>query len=58
MTELIFTGQCVDAKWLDTPLRIFAGMCSWRIPGEADQKISAKLRSGIVAQGNLVEPIS
>ena len=61
--EGIKAGWGIEAGWwiickttLNTSLRIFAGLCLWRLPEPNEKKISCgKLESGEVCYGDLVE---
>ena len=50
----IEAGFSVDAKWVEARLRIFAGLCAWRLPDPDEMEIRAELRNGVVAFGTLV----
>ena len=52
----IEAGEGIKAKYLSIKLRIFAGLCQWRIPTPAEMEIRAEIRSGTVCFGNVVEP--
>ena len=47
----ILVGLTIVAKWVSARLRIFAGLCAWKIPAQAEMEISAEIRSGTVAFG-------
>ena len=50
----IEAGLTITAKWLSVKLRIFAGICGWKIPAREEQVIDAEVRSGLVAHGVVV----
>ena len=51
----IEAGFSIHAKFISSKLRIFAGLCMWRLPSEYEQRIVVeKLESGTVAFGKLV----
>lgn len=51
----ISAGWGITAKYICTKQRIFAGICSWREPTEAETEIRVEeLRGGTVAFGKLV----
>ena len=52
--EGIKAGLTITAKWLSVKLRIFAGICGWKIPAREEQVIDAEVRSGLVAHGVVV----
>jgi len=52
----IKAGRNISAKWIVAKLRIFAGLCSWRLPTEEETEIRAELREGAIAFGKLVGP--
>ena len=52
----IEAGFSISAKWVSSRLRIFAGLCLWRLPRPEEAQIHAELRSGTIAFGELVEP--
>ncbi len=54
----IEAGLSIAAKWISARLRIFAGICSWRLPNESEAEIIAELRSGIIAFGTLKSPVA
>lgn len=47
----IEAGLSISCKSLSTPLRIFAGLCSWKIPSKSEMTIIGKIEKGIVAYG-------
>lgn len=49
----IEAGLSISAQVITTPLRIFAGLCSWKIPTEDEMKIRAKRieGGGVIAFG-------
>jgi hypothetical protein len=51
----IEAGLQITAKSLDCKLRIFAGLCNWKIPGAQEQTIIGEIRSGVVAHGIIGE---
>lgn len=52
----IEAGLSITAKWIACPLRIFAGLCLWRLPTPAEMEVRAEVRSGTVAYG-VVKPL-
>ena len=52
----IEAGLGIKAKWLSVRLRIFAGVCMWRLPEPGEMEIRAELRSGTVAFGKHIQP--
>jgi len=52
----IKAGWGIKAKFVSVKLRIFAGICSWRLPTPAEMEIRAEVRSGAVCFGNVVKP--
>ena len=52
----IEAGLKISAKWITAKLRIFAGLCLWRIPTEEETEVAAELREGVIAFGKHVEP--
>ena len=52
----IEAGLSISAKWLSARLRIFAGLCLWRLPTDEEQQIRAEIRDGTVAFGTAVSP--
>jgi len=53
----IEAGWGISAKTISSKLRIFAGLCLWRLPTKEECQIRAKLLSGTIAFGELVEPV-
>ena len=53
----IEAGEGIRAKTLTVALRIFAGLCAWRIPYASEMEIRAKVLSGTVCYGTVVEPV-
>lgn len=52
--EGIEAGLKISAKFIFTPLRIFAGICSWKIPSEPETEIKVQeILKGTVAFGKL-----
>ena len=51
----IKAGLSISCKSLSTPLRIFAGICGWKIPTEAEMTITGEIRKGTVAYGIVEE---
>ena len=51
----IKAGLSISCKSLSTPLRIFAGICGWKIPTEAEMTITGEIRKGTVAYGIIKE---
>lgn len=52
----IKTGLAIIANHISARLRIFAGLCSWRIPEPSEMEIRADIRSGTIAFGTHVPP--
>jgi len=52
----IEAGFGIAGKTISSDLRIFAGLCLWRLPEPEEMKIRAKLLKGTIAFGELVEP--
>lgn len=52
----IEAGLSISAKSISSGMRIFAGLCIWRLPEPEETEIRAKLLNGTVAFGTLVEP--
>ena len=52
----IKAGLGIKAKWLSVRLRIFAGVCIWRLPQPGEMEIRAELRSGTIAFGKHIQP--
>ena len=52
----IKAGLGIEAKWISSGLRIFAGLCNWRLPTAEEMQIRAELRSGTIAFGEHVPP--
>jgi hypothetical protein len=52
----IKAGFTVSAKWISARLRIFAGLCSWRLPTPEECEIRAEVRGGTVGHGTVVVP--
>ena len=52
----ISAGLSVAAKWIEARLRIFAGLCDWKLPEPEEMEIRAELRKGVVAFGTLIAP--
>jgi hypothetical protein len=52
----IEAGLSITAKWLSVRLRIFSGLCMWRLPLPNEQEIRAEIRSGTVAFGTNIVP--
>ena len=51
----IEAGKGILCKWISTPLRIFAGICIWKIPNKNEIEIRcSEIRGGIIAYGELV----
>ena len=53
----IEAGLSITAKWLSARLRIFAGLCAWRLPTPEETEIRAEVRGGAVAFGTVVAPV-
>jgi len=50
----ITAGLTITAKWLDIGLRIFAGLCLWKIPSEEKTMINVEeIKNGEVCYGKL-----
>ena len=54
----IEAGLSISAKFISSKLRIFAGLCIWKIPSQEETEIRAELHEGVVAFGRLVAPKS
>jgi hypothetical protein len=54
--EGISAGLQISAKFLTARLRIFAGICRYRIPAPEEMEIHAEVREGMVAFGTVVVP--
>ena len=54
--EGIAAGFSIVAKHISARLRIFAGICVWRLPKPSEMEIRAELRSGMIAFGKHVPP--
>lgn len=54
--EGIEAGLSISCKILSVRLRIFAGLCTWRLPAPGEQEIRAEVRSGTVAFGTVIAP--
>ena len=52
----IVSGLWIASKWIKARLRIFAGLCSWRMPKSNEMEIRADLRGGTIAFGAHVPP--
>lgn len=50
----IKAGLSIEAESVSARLRIFAGLCSWRMPTPLEMQIRAQLHSGTIAYGTLV----
>ena len=50
----IKAGLSIDSKTVAARLRIFVGLCMWRIPEPQEMEIRAELRCGTIAHGNHV----
>ena len=53
----IEAGLGIEAALIDVRLRIFAGTCSWRLVSKKQMQIKAKIISGTIAYGELVEEV-
>ena len=52
----IKAGSGIEAGWgIEVKLRVFAGLCIWRIPTEEEQTVTCKKFTGTLAYGKLVE---
>ena len=51
----IEAGEGIEAKTLSVTLRIFAGLCMWCIPAPEEMEIRAKVISGTVCHGTIIE---
>ena len=56
--EGIKAGLSISAKFITADLRIFAGLCSWRIPNNDEMQIRAVVRRGVVAFGEVVPVVA
>lgn len=52
----IEAGLSITAEWVSAGLRIFAGICSWRLPEPGEDEIRAELRGGTIGFGKHVPP--
>ena len=52
----IEAGLGIVSKTISSGVRIFAGLCIWRLPENHEMEIRAKLLKGEIAFGTLVEP--
>jgi hypothetical protein len=52
----IEAGFSLTAKWVSARLRIFVGLCMWRLPSPDECEVRAELRGGTIAHGTLVAP--
>jgi len=52
----IKAGFSISAKILTARLRIFAGLCAWRLPTPEEMQIHVEVLSGTVAFGEVVSP--
>ena len=52
----IEAGLSIVGVWISARLRVFAGLCAWRLPDESEMEIRAELRGGIIAFGTHVPP--
>lgn len=53
--EGIEAGLSIRAKFISSKLRIFAGLCTWKLPSKEEQQIVVeKLESGAITLGELV----
>ena len=51
----INAGLGINAGWgIKAKLRVFAGLCSWRLPTEAEQTVTCHQFTGTLAFGKLV----
>ena len=50
----IEAGWGIKAIFISVRLRIFAGLCMWKVPTEKEMEINAEIRSGTVCYGNVV----
>ncbi len=57
-SEGIAAGLGIDAQWVSCDLRIFAGLCDWRAPTPEEMEVRAEIRSGTLAHGTHVLPVS
>ena len=51
----IEAGLSICAKYVSCNLRIFAGLCSWRLPDPDEQQVRAEIRSGTLSFGKHVK---
>ena len=56
--EGIEAGFSVCAKWVSARLRIFVGLCMYRLPTVEESQLRAELRSGTLAFGEHVQPVT
>ena len=54
--EGIEAGFSIVAKHISARLRIFAGLCMWRVPDPSEMEIRGEIRSGTIAHGTHVVP--
>ena len=54
--EGIKAGFSINAQWLSSRLRIFAGLCLCRLPTPEEMEVRAELRGGVIAFGTHVPP--
>ena len=54
--DSIEAGLGIEATTLSARLRIFAGLCSWRIPRPDETEVRAKILSGTLILGVHVPP--
>lgn len=52
----IKAGFSIICKWIKVRLRIFAGLCVWRLPKAGENEVRGELRGGAVSCGTLVPP--
>ena len=52
----IEAGLGIKAGWgIETKFRVFAGMCIWRLPTNAEQTVTCNKFTGTLAFGKLIE---
>jgi hypothetical protein len=52
----IEAGFSISSKFVSVGLRIFAGLCTWRLPAESECEIKAEIRRGLACYGRVVSP--
>ncbi len=51
----IKAGLSISCKWIYCNMRIFAGICSWKIPSDDEMQIRGELRKGEIAFGKYLK---